>query len=616
MSTTGKFSWVTEIQGLRNAASGQAAKLDRLRYALQCQPIQGFEVELLGRLLVDLENLATVHTQRVAILSNYSIQPLANAVRVAAFKEGLSAVVYEAPYGSLTQEVLSPGSGLYTFRPTVVLMAIGIESIEHIPIGPLSDDEVSAALAAEVRQFESIWGILNNKLGVPVLQHTIVTPEQVYTGQAERTVPWSMVNFVASLNKSLMAAAPASVHWLDVNGLAMLVGLNNWHDPRVLHHAKFSFATKFLPEYASWFGATLRGALGAAPKALILDLDNTLWGGVIGDDGLDGIRLGPESAEGEAYMTFCRYVRELGRRGVILGISSKNDLKNAAEVFERHPHMPLRMSDFAAVRCNWSDKAANLMDIARELNIDPTAMVFVDDNPAECERVRQELPGVRVIQVDGDPASFVRRLDSLNLFYAQRLSKEDLLRMNSYQARARSEELRSQAGDLGLYLQSLEMRGSAVRASDVHLARLAQMEIKTNQFNLSTRRLSQEQLEKMAKSQAHVVLAVSLVDRFADHGLVAYIAAELLDAEMVITDWVMSCRVFSRTLEEFTFIRLLQIARERGIKAISLRYQPTVKNGVMVASLEALGLRCVDDSPARTWVHEIGVDIEPRTYVA
>jgi len=424
------------------------------------------------------------------------------------------------------------------------------------------------------------------------------------------------LNLVASLNNRMAAAAPASVHWLDVNRIAMSVGLSNWHDPRLLHHAKFDFATKYLPEYASWFGAALRGVLGLVPKALVLDLDNTLWGGVIGDDGIDGIRLGPDSAEGEAFQSFCRYVGELAQRGVIIGVCSKNELTNATEVFEKHPHMPLRMVDFSAVRCNWDDKATNLRDIARELNIDPSALVFVDDNPAECERVRQELPSVRVVHMDGDPASFVHRLDSLNLFHTQRFSKEDLGRTNSYRARALSDSLKSQASDLGSYLQSLEMRASAVRATGVHLARLAQMEMKTNQFNLSTRRLGHEQLEKMTNSPSHVVLAVSLVDRFADHGLVAYVAAELLGAEMVVTDWVMSCRVFSRTLEQFTFVNLIRIAKKLGVDTISMKHVLTSKNGLMVEAIKALGLHGSENASDNRWRFDVNDDIEPKTYIS
>jgi FkbH-like protein len=611
---TVEFSWLAELHAVRNNAT--RAGVNRFRRELRSRSIQGFELELVGRWLANLDAIEDLRTIRIGILSDQSTQPLANAIRVAALREGLLAQIYEAPFGSIHQEVLMEHSGLRTFRPEFVVLALGAEWLTHVPSGPLQDEKVEQALNADLGNFQSLWEGLGQSLGVPIVQHSLVVPPSMLTGPAESGALWSEHCYITALNKRLRESAPAAVHWLDLARLAAKVGLSNWHDLRLKHHAKFSFAIRFLPEYATWFGATLREVIGAAPKALVVDLDNTLWGGVIGDDGLDGITLGPGCAEGEAYKAFCEYIKALGRRGVILGICSKNELKIAEEVFSGHAYMPLRLSDFASVRCNWEDKASNLRDIAHELNIDISSIVFLDDNPAECERVAQELPTVRVVQMHGDPSGFVQILDSLCLFHSQRFSREDLQRTDSYQARARSLEVRRAARDLSSYLTSLEMKGSVETVAPVHLPRLAQMEMKTNQFNLSTRRLSHEQLQSMSESSNRTLLAISLRDRFADHGLVAYLAAESAGEIMTVTDWVMSCRVFSRTLEEYTFRQLISVAKDRGIKRIQLKYSPTNKNGVMVASLVSVALKCIGEYPFGPWVHNLEVDSEPLTFVS
>ena len=329
--------------------------------------------------------------------------------------------------------------------------------------------------------------------------------------------------------------------------------------------------------------------MGYTRKALIVDLDNTLWSGVLGDDGVEGILLGPDTPDGEAYQAFCRYVGDLGLRGVILGICSKNEITNVVEIFERHRHMPLKLDDFAVVRCNWEDKASNLAAIALELNIDVSAIVFVDDNPAECELVRQVLPSVHVVQMDGDPASFIRRLDRERLFDSQGYSDEDIKRSKSYIARAKTATLQASAPDLETYLTSMEMHGQIWRARHEDIPRLAQMEIKTNQFNMTTRRWTAEQIRRFIDSDDHDVFSFQLTDRFADHGLVGTMCVRYQGAEVVILSWLLSCRVFSRTCEEFMLSELIKSAIERGFSRIIGEYIPTDKNKVVANLFIRLG---------------------------
>lgn len=538
---------------------------------------------------------------RLAILGSYTTQPIATAARCALLAEGVLADIYEAPFGAYLQEILSPGSSFYAFCPHAVVIATHLSALSRLPSISAPNEEVEDALDREVKRWCTLWEILASRLGKPVLQHLFEVPEEEFHGIAERRSRWTASRFVDSLNARLIEAAPGFVKWIDVDRLAARVGRHNWHDPRLYHHAKMGFSPRFVPDYSLIFAAAWRSATGKTKKALVVDLDNTLWGGVIGDDGIDGIRLGPGTAEGEAYAAFCEYLKALRQRGVILAACSKNDRETAAEVFERHPHMPLRLSDFAAFQCNWEDKATNLRCIARDLNIDIATLSFVDDNPAECELVRQKLPDVTVINLDGDPVQFARLIDRQHLFDSPMFSGEDLLRAESYAARSKAAELKAQAPDLESYLDSLDMVATIVKPAPEELARLVQMEMKTNQFNLTTRRLTQLELERISNDPNAIVLALSLADRFANHGLVSYLAAVQENEVLRISDWLMSCRVFSRTTEDLMFNHLLQIAKARGVSAIVGEFRPTAKNAVVSDLYSKLGFIALEGDPGRWW---------------
>jgi len=609
-----KFSLLNQLPEIRSTlATNPDAAFQALRSILHAHSMPGFEIELLGRLLKEVSpaDVTEFNLCRIAILSNYTVDPLANVIRVGCLKEGHFIEIYEAPFDSCKQEILSDSSGLYAFNPDMVVIANSYHEFASLPRGPMDKSQIEEALNNEVEIWQGMWSLLNERIGKPILQNLCETSEQEYLGIAERRAEWSVSRFVENLNIKFVDSAPSFVTWIDVETLAARVGKENWHDPRLYHHGKIGFSAQFLPEYMSLFNASFRSALGKTKKALILDLDNTLWGGVIGDDGLNGISLGPDSAEGEAYYAFCAYIKNLGQRGVVLGICSKNELDIATEVFEKHPHMPLNLNDFAAVYCNWNDKASNLTNIAKELNIDISTLVFVDDNPAECELIRQQLPEVCTLQLEGDPSLFIRQLDFQHLFDIQRFSDADLTRSESYQARAKSATLLASTSNLDDYLTSLDMKALIKEASVDELKRLAQMEMKTNQFNLSTRRLSLEQLQSMSESPEKKIFAIFLTDCFADHGLISYVATEVNDSKFVVTDWLMSCRVFGRTLEEYIFNNIVKLAQVQGISNIEITYNPTAKNKVMENLFEKLQFSCVSHYPEGPWHFTVSNDWSP-----
>jgi FkbH-like protein len=615
--TASKFSWLKAIAVARTALPLSANEcLRALRDQVRTHPLLGFELEMLGRFLRDVPNTGdtAIPEIRVAIVSGYTSDPIVSAMRVALLAEGFRAEVYEARFGVYRQEMLSPSSALYAFDPKIILVVSPSADIAGMPVGPMSQSDIELELDREVKQWRSLWEELHKHSTAVILQHTFESPDVSYLGIAERSAFWGPARFIAALNERLIAASCGAVHWVDVDYLATTIGRRNWHDPRLKYHGKLAFSSAFLPEYTTLLGAALRSALGYTRKALIVDLDNTLWSGVLGDDGLEGILLGPDTPEGEAYQAFCRYVGDLGLRGVILGICSKNEITNVVEIFERHRHMPLKLDDFAVVRCNWEDKASNLAAIALELNIDVSAIVFVDDNPAECELVRQVLPSVHVVQMDGDPASFIRRLDRERLFDSQGYSDEDIKRSKSYIARAKTATLQASAPDLETYLTSMEMHGRIWRARHEDIPRLAQMEIKTNQFNMTTRRWTAEQIRRFIDSDDHDVFSFQLTDRFADHGLVGTICVRYQGAEVVILSWLLSCRVFSRTCEEFMLSELIKSAIERGFSRIIGEYIPTDKNKVVANLFTRLGFVAADNDGL--FALEISNASFPQTYIS
>jgi FkbH-like protein len=592
------FSWLQTLSSLRRAIEQNPEDgIQALRRAVQSCPAQGFEIELIGRLLRSIVPAvdSTLPVYRVAVLASYTSDPVANAMCVALLREGYFPLIYEAPYGSYRQEILAPSEALTAFEPHAALIAVSVE--EHLPTGVPPAISVEDWLDREVDDWSSLWNLLKQRFGVTVFQHVFELPEPEFLGLAERRASWTPVNLTGRLNRRLIDEAPGFVRWIDVESLATRVGRQHWRDVRLHHHGQFGFSTKFLPEYCQLMGAAVREATGQPKKALVVDLDNTLWGGVVGDDRVDGIRLGPETAEGAAFQEFCRYLKALAGRGVILAICSKNDLTNVVEVFDTHPHMPLRLSDFAAVVCNWNDKATNLKRIASDLNIDPSALVFADDNPAECMWVRQAIPAIHTVLMDGDPAGFVRKIDQQHLFDTAAYSSADLTRSQSYQARARLGALERAAPDLHTFLTSLAMVADVWRPVAQDLSRLAQMESKTNQFNLSTRRLTVDRLETMATDPERIIFAISLADKLADHGVVSYVAGHPTGETLQITDWLMSCRVFSRTLEHFVVNQLAAECRRRALHSIRACRVPTTKNGLLEGVLAGLG-----------FVREVGSD--------
>ncbi len=519
-------------------------------------------------------------TLRIGIAGSVTTDLIARAAAVGAAQEGLAPVIAQSPFGAWRQEALDAGSALHRFGPDIVLLATDWrDGVTKLP-PDAGAAEAAAAVAAQVRVYRTVWDRL--RAGAPnrrIIQHLPALPAARLTDVAEWRLPASPRAQIAALRTALLEAGPDIV-FLDTEGLAQSAAA--WFG------AKLAFAQDQLPDYVARFRAALRQATGRVKKVLALDLDNTLWGGVIGDDGVEALELGAGTPRGEAFAAFQDYARDLAARGVILAVCSKND-RAIAEAGFSHPASLLAVADFAAFACGWTDKVLGLRRIARDLNLGLEAIVFADDNPAECALVRAELPEVAVVELGGDPAEFIGRVEEGYWFAAQGFSAEDFGRGQAYQARAQALRAQDEAVDLDGFLRGLDMRGRVFRADAAAIPRIAQLEGKTNQFNLTTRRYGEAAIAAFAAREDAVVLAATLKDRFGDHGLVASLVARAQGDALVIDSWLMSCRVFSRTLEHFMLGALQREAAARGLSRIRGEYVPTPKNGVVAGLFESLG---------------------------
>lgn len=518
---------------------------------------------------------------RVAVASSITSGFLTKAIACAIWREDQLPAMYESPFGAYVTDLLDRSSPLYAFAPGAVVIAIDWRD--------LLETDVDSTIA----RFEAMWSAVRAS-GARVFMHLPAPPSERYRGVADRYGATSLRASFDRIVARLYAAGHDAVTWVDVASMAESIGRQRWAPQRAYAAARLPFDTAHLPHYMRAFGGAWRSSTQKEKKVLALDLDGTLWGGVVGDDGVEGLTIGPGSATGEAYAAWGRYLKELRARGVVLAVCSKNDPGIARSAFE-HEHAVLALDDFAAFECSWDDKVTGLRRIASRLNVSVDAIVFADDNPAECALVREALPTTGVVELTGDPAAFVSALERDCWFDVGVLTDGDFERASRYELRAKAEEAFGDATDLRGYLASLGMRAHVQVCAEQTYARVAQLEARTNQFNLTTRRYDEQSIRDAAVDERALVAAISLEDRFGNHGIVAAcIACPRADA-MEIESWVMSCRVFGRTLEEFTLNALAEIARDRGARVLRATYIPTPRNGVVSDLLERLGFVATAD---------------------
>jgi FkbH-like protein len=543
---------------------------------------------------------------RLAILGSSMIAHLIPAIRVAFMRRGIWAEVYTNPFGQYLQDLMDPASALHAFKPDVVLFAF---DARHA-LGKAGAFRDAAACERAVEEAAShcrhVWEMARRAFACPVIQQTILPLFPGLLGSNEHRLPGSPQTMAARANQRIRQLADdAGVDVLALDTRAIEDGIANWHDPVLWHRAKIEIAPPMAPLYGDLVARIVAAQRGRSYKCLVLDLDNTLWGGVIGDDGIEGLVLGQGSAAGEAFIAFQDYAQLLSERGIILAVCSKNDEKIALAPFTDHPDMVLKRSSFAAFVANWSDKATNLRAIAAEINIGLDALVFADDNPFERNLVRRELPMVAVPELPEDAAFYAQCIADGGYFESVRMTAEDFSRAGQYRANAERESSRQSTTDLPTYLKSLEMEMQATSFDAMGQARITQLINKTNQFNLTTRRYGEREIEAAMADKDMITFQIRLADKFGDNGMIAVVIAKPAQrpGELMIDTWLMSCRVLGRQVEQATLNLLVGEARKRGYHTLIGEFRPTEKNGLVRDHYAKLGFQKdgADDAGGSFW---------------
>ena len=537
---------------------------------------------------------------RLAMLGASTLAHLHPGIRVAGLRRNIPIATYENAYGQYLQELLDGQSGLHEFRPNAVLFAFDAYHLTQGLHAGLSAADADAALADIMARITQCWTLAQTAFACPVMQQTALDVFPPLLGSNEHRLPGSRSHFVARVNAALREAADAAgVDLVALDAAARQDGVRTWHDPALWHRSKQEVTPALSPTYGELVARIIAARQGRSAKCLVLDLDNTLWGGVIGDDGLDGIVLGQGSTLGEGFVAVQEYARALARRGVILAVSSKNDAARALEPFDSHPEMVLKREDIASFRANWDDKAANIRAIAHDLNIGLDAMVFLDDNPFERNLVREMLPMVAVPEVpDDDPARVPGVLADAGYFESLGITADDRKRGAQYQDNRARDDLRATATDMESYLRALDMRLEWSRFDSVGLARVVQLINKTNQFNLTTRRHQDADVAAVMADPHAFGLQLRLLDRFGDNGIIAIVIGRLTAPDTVTIDtWLMSCRVLGRGVERTTLNLVAAQAQALGAKRLVGEYLPTKKNGMVREHYAKLGFTPLSAEP-------------------
>jgi FkbH-like protein len=550
---------------------------------------------LLGRLRSAERDLTPLSPFKLGVISNSTTSFLIPAILASAVRFGVLVDCVAADYDQVLQNALDPASAINAACCDAVLIAVDFRGL---PLGgvALGDPEAAEAqVTAALDYIKSIRAGIRASSGAISIVQTLARPPETLFGSLDRVVPGSLTRLIEAFNRRLADSLENGDVLLDVAGLAETVGLANWHDPTLWNLAKVPFSNKFLPLYGDHVGRLIGALRGKSRRTLILDLDNTVWSGVIGDDGVEGIVIGQGDPTGEAHLALQAGALALRDRGVVLAVSSKNDDDVARMPFRTHPDMLLRENHIAVFQANWNDKATNIMAIAKALSLGLDAMTFVDDNPFERNFVRQSLPGVAVPELPTDPALYHRTLSAAGYFEAVAFSTEDRQRADFYQDNAKRAQLQTQAGDLEEYLRSLDMEITLKPFDAVGRSRIAQLINKSNQFNLTTKRYTEADVESAENDPDTFTLQVRLRDRLGDNGMISVIICRQNGDDWDIDTWLMSCRVLGRRVEQAVLRELLLKARDRGVHRLIGRYLPTDRNTMVRDHYRNLGFDLVEE---------------------
>lgn len=571
-------------------------------------PIRGLSVQYLLQKRKSLRRqlLEFAHSPvRIAVLGGVTTNEVVDLLELLLLAEGFLPTFLQSEYNRYYEEAVLQPEQIQAFQPDIVYVHTHWKNVQHLPPLDASESEFKDLISTEVDRFRSIWNSIQEVIGCQVIQNNFEHPPTRILGSLDSVSYGGPSRFILELNREFAKVAQGRrgliIH--DLNALAATMGLAQWVDWRRWYSYKILTTPEASLAIAKSLAALIGAIFGKAKKCLILDLDNTLWGGVIGDDGVNGIQIGNETAVAEAYTAFQTYCLALRRRGILLAVCSKNDPDVARSGFA-HPDTVLTFEDFAVFKANWEPKDRNIQAIALELNLGLDSFVFVDDNPAERAMVSAQLPAVTVPDIGSEVALYPAILEGEHFFEIVSLSREDLQRTESYTANAVRTTLKAKFASYDEYLDSLQMFAEIASLRPVYLERVTQLINKTNQFNLTTRRYTYAQVEEIASHVNYIAVYGRLSDVFGDNGLITVVIGRRDGAELHIDLWIMSCRVLKRGMELAMLDCLVERAKNDSLERIVGYYSRTAKNAMVEDHYHKLGFTLEsrsEDGSASVW---------------
>ncbi|MCS7027711.1 MAG: HAD-IIIC family phosphatase [Bacteroidia bacterium] len=537
------------------------------------------------------QDIELLYELKLAVLGDFATQKLCDMLKAVAYENKIKLSIYEADFDSIDVEILNPQSSLYHFQPHYIFISTAAKK-QQIKFNELDLNQKAEFAENYIQKALQWWQTINQYLKTNIIFSNLTEVDDAVFGNYANKTRYSWLYQVRKLNTLLMDKAQEykNVFIQDMSALQNRLGLEKVFKPSLYYTANQVYDVDFLPYIAKSVVDIILSLEGKFKKCLILDLDNTLWGGIIGDDGMENIQIG-EIGIGKAFTDLQYYAKKLKERGIILCVCSKNDEATAKEPFEKHPDMVLRLKDIAVFVANWENKADNIRYIQSILEIGFDSMVFLDDSPFERNLVRMQLPEVCVPELPEDPAEYVTYLESLNLFETASFTQDDTARTQMYQVEDMRRKAQAQYCSIEEYLQSLNMVAEVGDFShSFYVPRIAQLTQRSNQFNLRTIRYTEADIERIAQDKNYATFYFCLTDKFGSYGLISVIILQRQDSETLFIDtWLMSCRVLKRGVEQFALNTIVEYAQNNNFKFIIGEYIPTAKNGMVKDHYPKLG---------------------------
>ncbi len=547
-------------------------------------------------------------SKKVAILGGSTTSEIKNMLEIFLLNYGIAPTFYESEYNKYYEDAMFGNEELDEFKPDIIYIHTTNRNITDYP--SILDDEktIQQMLDSEYQKYTNMWDKLFSKFKAIIIQNNFEYPFYRLLGNKDASDIHGRINFLNRLNLKFYEYARSHDNFFinDINYLSSCYGLDKWSNQFYWHMYKYALEVPAIPYLSFNIANIIKSIYGKNKKAFVLDLDNTLWGGVVGDDGVDNLAIGPEVPSGQVYSEIQAYIKEHKKLGVILNINSKNDYENAIAGLN-HPDSLLKPEDFIIIKANWNPKNANMIDIAKELNLGVDSFVFVDDNPAERHIVESTFDNMGIPQIDVQE-NYIRMIDHNGYFEMTYFSKEDLNKNELYQDNAKRNQMMATFENYEDYLKSLKMKAEISSFKPIYLERISQLSNKSNQFNLTTKRYSLADIEKVANSENYIKLYGKLEDIFGDNGLISVVIGHIKAQELHIDLWIMSCRVLKRNMEMAMMDELVAKAKEENIKKIYGYYYPTLKNKMVQNFYAEQGFKLESEDDNGNKYYSLNVD--------